>query len=358
MKNKMYLFVFLIISVFIIGIVITKTSKSTIFCESIEKTIADSVFVLKNKISLNQATKDSYFSDQAVVYVNEEWNSIFIASFGYSIKQFDLNGSFIRSIGAEGEGPGEYKLIQSIFKLGNNMAFYDKTLNKILLYNKNGEFVKYFKTRHSDIRNFVQNGKEVFYFKPFNSGNKYTVEKTDTTFLSSTDLIKGPDQYYGFADYHFVDGGIVFNGTKLYEINSLSGNILNSYDIISNKYEKIQLPSSDLYYLPQEYKDYKFTNADNFFKTIDFMPMIPQLYMVEGQYLIIQYQSTKNDLKISRYGIYDLINKKAYSTKVIPFRCQSGNKFYSLEFSFNISNMKLNVSKVTLNIYQFNNKAL
>jgi hypothetical protein len=60
----------------------------------------------------------------------------------YKIFIIDKNGKFISSFGKRGEGPGEFKLVQSCFPINNQLVFPDRFSSKVHYFSKQGKCLK------------------------------------------------------------------------------------------------------------------------------------------------------------------------------------------------------------------------
>lgn len=60
----------------------------------------------------------------------------------YKIFIIDKNGKLISSLGKRGEGPGEFKLVQSCFPINNQLVFPDRFASKVHYFSKQGKFLK------------------------------------------------------------------------------------------------------------------------------------------------------------------------------------------------------------------------
>lgn len=72
--------------------------------------------------------------DQETVYVVDRKN--------YKIFIIDKNGKLISSFGRRGEGPGEFKQLESCFLVNDQLVFPDRRINKVHYFSKEGKFLK------------------------------------------------------------------------------------------------------------------------------------------------------------------------------------------------------------------------
>ncbi|MFV1988672.1 MAG: 6-bladed beta-propeller [Gemmatimonadota bacterium] len=65
-----------------------------------------------------------------------------IANAGTSeLRFFDASGSFVRTIGRQGEGPGEFTALGSIFVRGDSLVAYDRRTLRFTIFDREGELV-------------------------------------------------------------------------------------------------------------------------------------------------------------------------------------------------------------------------
>jgi hypothetical protein len=80
-------------------------------------------------------------------YIDAKISSDYIFVTDYKkVLQFDKKGKFIRKIGMEGKGPGEYKFPHTITFDETKEIFYIAATGKILAYTFEGEFISEFRT--------------------------------------------------------------------------------------------------------------------------------------------------------------------------------------------------------------------
>ncbi len=83
---------------------------------------------------------------------------------GNKMYRFDSRGEFIEDLFREGEGPGEMKQIGSILIIANRIIIYERTKNKIIELEMDGDFIreqKLEKKRFTDVLAFY---KDKYYF--------------------------------------------------------------------------------------------------------------------------------------------------------------------------------------------------
>lgn len=72
--------------------------------------------------------------DREIVYVVDRKN--------FKVFIIDKNGRLISSFGRRGEGPGEFKQLESCFLVNDQLVFPDRRSNKVHYFSKEGKFLK------------------------------------------------------------------------------------------------------------------------------------------------------------------------------------------------------------------------
>jgi hypothetical protein len=72
--------------------------------------------------------------DRETLYVVDRKN--------FKIFIIDKNGKLISSFGRRGEGPGEFKQLESCFLVNDRLVFPDRRVNKVFYFSKEGKFLK------------------------------------------------------------------------------------------------------------------------------------------------------------------------------------------------------------------------
>lgn len=110
-------------------------------------------------------------------------NSFFLA-YGYkSVNMFRYDGSFVTEVSANGRGPNEYLGLPDVDINRDSESIYIVTVEKFLVYNKNGKFLRTFRSpTKADRMNFkfTEDGIICYYFNDLgNIENSYVL--IDTT---------------------------------------------------------------------------------------------------------------------------------------------------------------------------------
>ena len=94
-------------------------------------------------------------------------DSFLYVSDGSRLLLFVRNGKFIRQIGSEGKGPGEYSRIADFIVDKNSREIYILSSRMVLIYSFNGQFKMDFKIDFP-CSQFIMNEKNNLIFHPFN----------------------------------------------------------------------------------------------------------------------------------------------------------------------------------------------
>jgi hypothetical protein len=87
-----------------------------------------------------------------------------IVNEGKKIYKFDSQGEFIEDLFREGEGPGEMKEIGSILIIANRIIVYEKTKNKIIELDMDGDLIQEQKLEKKRFTDVLAYYKDKYYF--------------------------------------------------------------------------------------------------------------------------------------------------------------------------------------------------
>jgi 6-bladed beta-propeller len=59
-----------------------------------------------------------------------------------SIRFFDANGKLVRSVGRMGNGPGEFRTLQSLRRAGDSLDVFDRRVNRMTVFDRGGAVVR------------------------------------------------------------------------------------------------------------------------------------------------------------------------------------------------------------------------
>lgn len=115
-------------------------------------------------------TEDFMISVPRLLKLDSKGNLYFVEYTECTIKKFDQNGKFIKSVGRKGKGPGEFKNCKTlIFDEKDNYYIYDAFLRRISKFNSNDKFVKSFKFTHKLNDFHIINSRKIFLHYDMNS---------------------------------------------------------------------------------------------------------------------------------------------------------------------------------------------
>lgn len=157
-----------------------------------------------------------------------------------SVKLFSTTGKYLRNIGFQGRGPGEYIEPTFMQLIGDKIAVSDQYSQQILLYGLDGKFERAYKIPFFTMKFHIFNPDQ-FLFYAINSDSKeiknYPVFETDSTFnLTKIGFYRENDSYESLLSIHNffpVDDIVYFHpiyNDTIYSINQ-SGNVKVEYAI-------------------------------------------------------------------------------------------------------------------------------
>jgi hypothetical protein len=91
-------------------------------------------------------------------------DSSIIVNEGNKIYRFDSQGEFIKDLFREGEGPGEMMQIGSILIIANRIIVYERTKNKIIELNMDGDFIREQKLEEKRFTDVLAFYRDRYYF--------------------------------------------------------------------------------------------------------------------------------------------------------------------------------------------------
>jgi len=108
-----------------------------------------------------------YISDIREIDMTDEF--IFILEKNFKLYKYDRNGNFIKRIGNNGEGPGEYiaPLSFALFPQKELIAVMDYTQQRIIIYSFSGKFIRQFKALSFSSKIANLNRKYIATITPF-----------------------------------------------------------------------------------------------------------------------------------------------------------------------------------------------
>lgn len=111
-----------------------------------------------------ETTEKSLFAEVRKIVKSEEY--LFILDTEGKLSVFDMQGKFIRTIGQQGQGPGEYAVLTDFAVDCNSKELYINGLHKILLYDFKGNFKKEIALNDANLQVFTFCKDKLFYIFP------------------------------------------------------------------------------------------------------------------------------------------------------------------------------------------------
>jgi len=150
---------------------------------------------------------------QAYSYLMGEDSCFYVEDRGNTrIAIFGPDGKYIRSIGREGEGPGEFRNLRLLWIRGNNLAIWDSRNRRTSLFNTGGAFLKSFS--HS------RGGSSISELHPIPNGRMVLVsrerdpvvmgEEDEVTWYSATIVSSEGDTLTRVESQRYNSGKIIF----------------------------------------------------------------------------------------------------------------------------------------------------
>jgi hypothetical protein len=138
---------------------------------------AGRVLNLEEVFRITDESSEFYFKHPRDLKIAPD-GSLFIIDYE-QLLQFDSNGNFIKNFFKKGQGPGELSFISSYCFKDQNIIIHNRTPNKIVWFDFNGNLINEFRIhgelpRRSDFRLFYNN---TYYF--IKSDSPYTKGKID-----------------------------------------------------------------------------------------------------------------------------------------------------------------------------------
>lgn len=189
-----------------------------------------------------------------------------IVNEGDKIYRFDSQGEFIEDLFREGEGPGEMKEIGSILIIANRIIIYEKTKNKIIELDMDGDFIQEKKLEKKRFTDVLAYYKDKYYFVDWIptgkegiisiNHNLYVVDKDGTAnksglnFPTMTSLVRGR----GYTSYQIINKLIWASSnsrflyichTPDYSIKLLDLMGIEIVSVLKKDYKRIKVDDSD-----------------------------------------------------------------------------------------------------------------
>jgi hypothetical protein len=239
---------------------------------------------------------------------------IFVASRNNEIKVFNMDGKYLRNIGCLGDGPGEYRSINSLFPHGNDeIGVYDWSNLRLTLFSRKGGYrmsAVLGMPGMEGVRSVLFIDGSYYIHVPSSPAENHHLIRLDSTMAVSKTYIESDPRYFGYQDRQLFNGGIVADRERgcMYEADSyfygirritLSTGAVNTVEFEPPSFY-VPMPVLDAPSSMEETRTLfqKGTNVYN-------------IFMAAGCYLILEYHQAfdRGRVKIV-YLLYDLASGK------------------------------------------------
>lgn len=220
---------------------------------------------------------DTLFTGITDIEVRSNGNIIVSETMRGYVTELAPDGSFIRRIGRQGDGPGEFRRPWMIEMIGDSLFLFDNLNYRLNVYDKSGSFSrsmiseeqlsnKLFKTKDGYI-NFMYDGPDIRYDRTLYNYYDKELNKRSVDDLTLQDhmgsyfepvlismFYTDPIHAVAKGDGRFLVNPQIYMG-KIYEyIMDESGSLLKSDSLTG-------LPVDDLYYKSEKYWDHQAYDA-------------------------------------------------------------------------------------------------
>jgi len=151
--------------------IIEEVDGVTVFKNTKEPMYGEDVISLKEELSIGEAEgREEYmFSVIRAIEIDDKENIYVADTKGNHIREFDKNGGFLRTIGREGQGPGEFQRITNIqITSENELMVHDRYTFRLTFFSLDGDY----------LRTVLLKGIQAFTIKVNSMGN-YLVRTID-----------------------------------------------------------------------------------------------------------------------------------------------------------------------------------
>lgn len=108
----------------------------------IEPVFGEIQYQLQEDLSIGKETDDNYMFYRAVDIAVDQDESIYVLEYkNCRIQKFDKNGNYIRTIGRQGQGPGEFERPSVLFYDESTGNICVRDSREIVIFDKNGDYL-------------------------------------------------------------------------------------------------------------------------------------------------------------------------------------------------------------------------
>lgn len=250
----------------------------------------------------------------------------------------DSTGSIIKIFGSDGEGPGEFRNIQSVcVDEKDNIFLYDNLLGRLTKYNYKGHFISFLNVKELSqyIRHICAYKDYVFFHHaPAGDFNGY-VTRFDSVGNSKTFLHK-LNRYNSYYERGFLDGTLIRDDLgNIYETNTYDLLIKKIFDSEEEIFNNDEL---DLKILSSTKKTDYNSLIENYRKAA--IPL--NMYLINNDKIIIQeiLSFSTNNKKVNRQMLF-------YDTKGVFL----GRLNIDAQYSFDSSDGKYLLKLIDPSLY-------
>lgn len=294
-----------------------------------------------NKIVIDEiltiGEKDFYFTYPLKVLVNSENRYIVVDRNATEVYLFKSNGEFVKKIGNQGKGPGEFIEITNIVFQGNNIIVFDRAQQRFTVFNSQGILVKTINTPQKVIMNplFIDKltNESLFVYDPTN------VDKNNFVFYEiSSDLT---NILYSFGEVDRIFDLSTPFGRSLKNVENIDVCILSNNKIILSQ----RFYNGKILLMEKITGGWKYTERNGF------KPNIPAYQEYSLKELNTLKENKINFMVLSENKSQFLVAMNCISSGIFTFK----NK-YVLHF-FCLTNKK-KTSDLYLNIFDYNGQLI
>ena len=130
---------------------------------------------LEEELSIGEEAGENYiFDSPGEIRVGEE-GKIYVSDWGFhNVRCFDKQGQYLRTIGREGQGPGEFESIRFNLSNDGNIYFMDPVNARVSILDIKGNFINSFKALNLSTGHFTiysDKDNDIYFSQEFRSEN-------------------------------------------------------------------------------------------------------------------------------------------------------------------------------------------
>jgi hypothetical protein len=231
---------------------------------AVEQLQKDEIRILKLVEAMKIDDGDEFFFKAPLQTIIAPDGSI-IVNEGKKIYKFDSQGEFIEDLFREGEGPGEMMQIGSILIIANRIIVYERTKNKIIELNMDGDFIREQKLEKKRFTDVLAYYRDKYYFVDwipqeykgkegiisFNQnlyvvGKDGTANKSGLNFPTMASIVSGGYQIINKLIWASSNSRFLYiSHTPDYSIKVLDLMDMEIVSVLERDYKRIRVDDSD-----------------------------------------------------------------------------------------------------------------